>query len=61
MKDGSMFADLMKYEDSEFYEQQKQVTLYVKNEKHTYKIFAVCRVSANYEQEFYNMMQLEQE
>lgn len=61
MKDGSMFADLMKYEDSEFYEQHKQVTLYVKNEKHTYQIFAVCRVSANYEQEFYNMMQLEQE
>lgn len=59
MKDGSMFADLMKYEDPKFYKQQKQVTFYTENQKYTYEIFAVCRVSADYEQDFYDMMQLE--
>lgn len=59
MKDGSMFAGLMKYEDSKYYEQHKQIIFYMKSKKCTYEIFAVCRVSAEYEQEFYDMIQLE--
>lgn len=59
MKDGSMFADLMKYEDVKYYEKHKQIAFYIKNKKYTYEIFAVCRVSAENEQGFYDIKQLE--
>lgn len=60
MKDGSMFAGLMKYEAKSYYEEHKYIQLYIQNQKHTYEIFAVCQVSADHEQEIYNMIQLEQ-
>lgn len=60
MKDGSMFAGLMKYEEQTYYEEHKYIQLYIQNQKHTYEIFAVCRISANHEQEIYDMIQLAQ-
>ena len=40
MKDGSMFKDLHKFEDADFFEQHDKVTIYTENECKTYQIFA---------------------
>lgn len=40
MKDGSMFKDLHKFEDADFFEQHDKVTIYTENECKTYRIFA---------------------
>ena len=40
MKDGSMFKDLHKFEDADFFEQHDTVTIYTENECKTYRIFA---------------------
>ena len=38
MKDGSMFKDLHKFEDADFFEQHDKVTIYTENECKTYQI-----------------------
>lgn len=60
MKDGSMFAGLMKYTDPSYYKEHKTIQLYIQNEKHIYEIFAVCQISASYEQEMYDMIDLDE-
>lgn len=45
MKDGSMFAALMKYQKQSFWEQHKTFTFDTLTEHHTYEIFAVFKTS----------------
>lgn len=40
MKDGSMFKDLHKFEDADFFNQHEEVVIYTETEKKVYKIFA---------------------
>lgn len=47
MLDGSMFAVLHKYENKEFWEQNNLIFFDTLTERHTYKIFAVFKTSAN--------------
>ena len=47
MKDGSMLADLSKYNNQEFYETHSEVTFDTLYERHTYQIFAVFKASAS--------------
>lgn len=58
MKDGSMFAGLIQYKDSNFYNEHKEVQLYIEYEKYTYEIFAVCLISGTYDKEIYNVNKL---
>lgn len=52
MKDGSMFAGLMAYQQKEYWEQHPMVFFDTLYEYHTYKIFAVFKTSANLGQGF---------
>lgn len=47
MLDGSMFAALHKYEDKTFWEENSLIFFDTLTERHTYKIFAVFKTSAN--------------
>ena len=47
MKDGSMFAGLMKYEDKSYWETHDTITFDTLTEHHTYKIFAVFKTTAS--------------
>lgn len=47
MLDGSMFAALHKYESKEFWEENNLIFFDTLTERHTYKIFAVFKTSAN--------------
>ena len=47
MKDGSMFACLHNYTNKAYWEQNKLIFFNTLTEYHTYKIFAVFKVSAN--------------
>ena len=40
MKDGSMFADLHKYEDEEFFEDHQEISVYTPDAIRSYRIFA---------------------
>lgn len=40
MKDGTMFKDLHKYEDAEFFSQHDEIVIYTETEKKVYKVFA---------------------
>lgn len=40
MKDGSMFADLHKYEDKEFFEDHQEISVYTPDAIRSYRIFA---------------------
>lgn len=46
MKDGSMFHDLLYYEDLEFYEAHKYISFSTLQERHTYEIMAVFKTVA---------------
>lgn len=47
MLDGSMFAALHKYEDKEFWEDNRLIVFDTLKERHVYEIFAVFKTSAN--------------
>lgn len=47
MLDGSMFATLHNYEDKEYWEKNSLIFFDTLTERHTYKIFAVFKTSAN--------------
>lgn len=47
MKDGSMFACLHNYTSKDYWEENKLIFFNTLNEYHTYKIYAVFKVSAN--------------
>lgn len=47
MKDGSMFACLHNYTQKSYWEENKLIFFNTLNEYHTYKIYAVFKVSAN--------------
>ena len=43
MKDGSMFSDLLRYRDREYYEDHPRMEFYTLTERQTYEIFAVIQ------------------
>ena len=45
MKNGTMFADLLKYQDKDYWEKHSYVFLNTLREEHQYRIFAVLRVA----------------
>ncbi len=47
MKDGSMFACLHNYTSKDFWEQNKLIFFNTLTEYHTYKVYAVFKISAN--------------
>lgn len=47
MKDGSMFASLLSYQNEEYWKQNPVIFFDTLHERHTYKIFAVFKTSAN--------------
>lgn len=47
MKDGSMFAGLMAYQNKDYWEKNPMISFNTLYEYHTYKIFAVFKTSAN--------------
>lgn len=47
MLDGSMFATLHKYQDKSYWEENSLIFFDTLTERHTYKIFAVFKTSAN--------------
>lgn len=47
MKDGSIFADLLKYRQKEFYETHRIISFYTEHEKIDYEIIAVILTRAN--------------
>ena len=51
MDDGSMFADLLKYEDYEFYKNHPTIILETGKESAEYKIIAVLREEVHYKEE----------
>lgn len=55
MKDGSLFGGLSKYNNKKFYEQNKKITLYIKNTKYIYEIFAYGVISAITDYNLYNV------
>ncbi|MGL4875096.1 MAG: class B sortase [Clostridium sp.] len=46
MKNGTMFNNLVKFKDAEFYKKNKEITIYKENEKEVYEIFSVYVVEA---------------
>lgn len=48
MKDGSMFKDLHKYEDSEFFDKHSKITIYTETEHKTYEVFAAVVYNDNH-------------
>lgn len=42
MKDGSMFATLHNYRDSEFFEENSYIFIYMPNETYVYEIYTAC-------------------
>ncbi|SET60018.1 class B sortase [[Clostridium] polysaccharolyticum] len=55
MKDGSMFAGLMKYKHKEYLKKHPEVLFYTKEEgKTVFRICAVCKVNGNKDNEFFN-------
>lgn len=47
MKDGSMFADLLKFQKKKFWQEHQTFTFDTIYERHTYQIIAVFKTSAN--------------
>lgn len=41
MRDGSMFADIIKYKDQNYYNEHKKITVYTLDEKEEYEVIAV--------------------
>ncbi len=52
MRDGTMFSQLKKYRDKEFWEENQTFTFDTLYERHTYQIIAVFKTSANVGQGF---------
>lgn len=48
MKDGSMFRQLLEYEDQSFYEEHSTITFNTLYETHTYQIIAVFKTTMDY-------------
>ena len=48
MKDGSMFRQLLEYEDRSFYEEHSTITFNTLYETHTYQIIAVFKTTMDY-------------
>ncbi len=51
MNDGSMFADLLKYEDYEFYKEHPAILVETENESAEYEIISVFREKVHYKNE----------
>lgn len=49
MKDGSMFADLMKYEEKEYYNQHKSVYLFTEKVNYQYEVIGVFKADVSKE------------
>ncbi len=47
MRDGTMFATLLKYDDQEYWEAHDTITFDTLTEHHTYRIFAVFKTTAS--------------
>lgn len=56
MKDGSMFADLVKYENENFLDKHKKIFVWIYNNKYEYEIFSIMKISADVGKSFYNMI-----
>lgn len=48
MKDGTMFRQLLEYEDQRFYEEHATITFNTLYERHTYQIIAVFKTTMDY-------------
>lgn len=48
MKDGTMFRQLLEYEDQSFYEEHSTITFNTLYERHTYQIIAVFKTTMDY-------------
>lgn len=59
MKNGSMFAQLEKYKEKEFYEKNKTITIYIENKQYTYEVFGANAISAIYDYDLYDLTRLE--
>ncbi|MGL4849438.1 MAG: class B sortase [Clostridium sp.] len=46
MKNGTMFNNLVKFKNEDFYKENKEITIYRENEKEVYEIFSVYVVEA---------------
>ena len=54
MKDGSMFADLHKYEDQNFFNENPYIYIYLPEQTYKYRIFAAVTFDDRYLMENYN-------
>lgn len=65
MKNGDMFADLLKYQDKDYYEKHKYIRFDTVYEEGLYEIIAVFRTRVAYKDEntfrFYNFLQADSE
>lgn len=61
MKDGSMFTDLMKYKDKNFWTQHNELNFYIHDKKATYLISKVCKIIADENKEIYNLVYLDEQ
>lgn len=61
MRNGSMFAQLEKYKEKEFYDKNKTITVYIENKKYTYEVFGANAISAIDDYELYDFSRLETE
>ena len=59
MKDGSMFKDLHKFEDADFFNQHEEVVIYTETEKKVYKIFAAVVYDDRHILYYYNNQNVE--
>ena len=51
MKNGTMFADLTKYSDPEFFKEHRKVVFYVGDEAREYEVFAAMQTNLPYQEE----------
>lgn len=56
MKDGTMFAGLMKYQDKDYYEQHKEITFTTLEEQTKFSICAVCKVNAESDADIFSYL-----
>jgi sortase B len=56
MKDGSMFKQLNGYKSKDFYEEHKEVTLYLQEEKYEYEVAAVYVTNVSQSSDYYNFL-----
>ena len=47
MKDGKMFADLLKYRDKSYYQEHNVIQFNINGKTYNYELFAVCKVKSD--------------